>query len=67
VGAVPPAHFIVAADPFIVNEVGIYPVEPWVTNTFTVKTLPSVVGAFVICNVIAAEGVLVVQKIFQRL
>jgi hypothetical protein len=28
VGATPPAHFMVIAEPLIVNVVGMYPVEP---------------------------------------
>ena len=67
VGDTPAAHFIVIADPLIVNVVGIYPVEPCVTRTLTVNTRPSVVGAFVMFQVIAADGVLVVQKTLPAL
>ena len=58
-GLLPPAHLIVAAEPLIVIVDGKYPVDPCGTIKLTVKTLPSVTGAFVILTVAFAVNVLV--------
>jgi hypothetical protein len=67
VGAIAPNQRIDTPDPFTFSVEGMKPVPPCVTNPVTVNVRPFVVGAFVMFQVMAPPGVLVIQNTDPKL